>query len=76
MIWHILYLVAEIYSYFSQKYSWGDAVTKDKFLDESVPLPQTSTGKPDWQYMEDYMKSVINKSEQGINNLNETIKGI
>ncbi|MBR0519676.1 hypothetical protein IJJ97_07785, partial [bacterium] len=32
-------------------------------------LPITSTGEPDWQYMENYMRDIMRKSEQAINNL-------
>ena len=32
-------------------------------------LPITSTGKPDWQYMEDYMRNIIDKSEQIVSDL-------
>lgn len=64
-----LYLVSMIYTYFGQKYSWNDAVTKDKLFNESIPLPITSTGEPDWQYMESYMKQIMDKSEQIISDL-------
>ena len=64
-----LYLVSMIYTYFGQKYSWNDAVTKDKLFNESIPLPITSTGEPDWQYMEDYMQRIMDKSEQIISDL-------
>lgn len=64
-----LYLASMIYTYFGQKYSWNDAVTKDKLLDESIPLPITSTGEPDWQYMEDYMQRIMDNSEQIISDL-------
>lgn len=64
-----LFLVTEIHSYFSQKYSWNDAITKDKFLNETLPLPQTILGEPDWEYMENYMKKIMNKSEQIISDL-------
>lgn len=64
-----LYLVSTIYSYFGQKYSWDDAVTKPKFLEESIPLPQTSSGDPDWKYMEDYMKKIMDKAENTIKTL-------
>ncbi len=64
-----LYLASMIYTYFGQKYSWKDAVTKDKLLNESIPLPITSTGEPDWQYMEDYMKQTMDESEQIISDL-------
>lgn len=40
----------------SQKYSWGDAVTKEKILSEYVFLPSTYDGQPDWNFMEDFIK--------------------
>ncbi len=51
-----LFLTTVIYNYFGQKYSWNDAVTKDKFLKESIPLPAKNDHTPDWEYMESYMK--------------------
>lgn len=64
-----LYLVSTIYAYFGQKYSWSDAVTKDKLMDDIIPLPMNTNGDPDWQFMEDYMKQVMDKAEQQINDL-------
>ena len=32
-------------------------------------LPITSTGKPDWQYMEDYMRNIMDKSERIVSDL-------
>ena len=32
-------------------------------------LPITSTGEPDWQYMEDYMRIIMDKSEHIISDL-------
>lgn len=68
-----LYLASMIYTYFGQKYSWNDAVTKDKLLDESIPLPITLTGEPNWRYMEDYMKDQFEKSELIIRELQSRI---
>lgn len=42
---------------------WSEAEKAD------IWLPITSTGEPDWQYMEDYMKQMMNKSEQIISDL-------
>ncbi len=64
-----LYLATIIYRYFGQKYSWNDAVTKDKLMDERLPLPVTSDGQPDWDYMESYMRAVMEESEKGLENL-------
>lgn len=61
-----LYLATIIYKYFGQKYSWNDAVTKDKLMDERLPLPTTPEGKPDWDYMESYMKSAVEEAEKSL----------
>lgn len=62
-----LYMIPVIYNYFGQKYSWNDAVTKDRFLSEKIPLPSTSTGQPNWAYMESYMKQTMEDSEKILN---------
>ena len=36
---------------------------------DSIWLPIISTGEPDWQYMEDYMRIIMDKSEQIISDL-------
>lgn len=64
-----LFLVTIIKSYFGQKYSWSDAVTKDKILLEKLPLPANSQGEPDWKYMESHMDEIIMESEKIIINL-------
>ena len=38
-------------------------------MDITFKLPITSTGEPDWQYMEDYMRRIMDKSEQIISDL-------
>ena len=59
-----LFLVTVIYSYFSQKYSWNDAVTKDKLMADEIPLPVTVDGQPDWAFMEAYMDRIMSDSEK------------
>ena len=46
-----------------------DELNRHIKTDFSVPLPVTSTGEPDWQYMENYMKVVMEESEKSIENL-------
>jgi hypothetical protein len=67
-----LYLVSLIKSYFGQKYSWNDAVTKDKILSETIPLPTNSKGEPDWKYMDSYMKKILIDSEKNISELSSS----
>ena len=57
------FLVSVLKVAFSYKYTWGDAVTKDKLLDETILLPADSDGNPDWLYMENYMKNLSAKAK-------------
>ena len=50
-------------------FGYENKCTWDKVSQESIWLPIASTGKPDWQYMEDYMKQMMDKSEQIISDL-------
>lgn len=44
------------------KYHWGDAVTKDKLLAQTIKLPNNKDGGPDWDYMRDYMQPFKSRS--------------
>lgn len=68
------YLVTVIRSYFSQKYSWNDAVTKNKFLSENIPLPVNSNANPDWDYMEEYITKAEEKAHKRMNYFKRMIK--
>lgn len=62
-------------AYFTRKYSYTDKCSANKAEAEMVALPATSDGQPDWQYMEDYMKSIMDQSEKVIKCLNTYTKG-
>ena len=49
-----LFLVAVI-SKLHQKYSYNDKVSAFKLKQENIKLPVTSSGEPDWQYMDSYI---------------------
>ena len=40
------------------KYTYGRKVTEAKYLAETIMLPVTADGKPDWDFMINYMKSL------------------
>ena len=40
------------------KYSFGRSWTGDRLLNTKIQLPSTPEGTPDWQYMENYIKSL------------------
>lgn len=43
------------------KYTYGRKVTEEKYLSEVVMLPAVSSDSPDWNYMEQYIKSLNHK---------------
>lgn len=51
------------------KYAFKDQFRQPQADALSVYLPITSTGEPDWEYMEDYMRRIMDKSEQVISDL-------
>lgn len=55
-----LYIVA-ILTNEQYKYSYGRAYLMDRIKDTIVKLPTDSDGNPDWQFIEDYMKSLHHK---------------
>lgn len=54
-------------------FGYENKCTWDKVSQEFIWLPVTSTGEPDWQYMEDYMKQIMDKSEQIISDLQKVM---
>lgn len=55
-----LYVVA-ILNNEQYKYSYGRAFLMDRIKDTIIKLPVDNDGNPDWQFMEDYMKSLHHK---------------
>ena len=51
---------------FKEKYSFSEMCTQKVLKKEKIKLPVTSTGEPDWQYMEDYMKMIMKATESKI----------
>ena len=63
------FLASTIRTMFFDKYGFSEMCTQKVLKAESIRLPITSTGEPDWQYMEDYMRRIMDKSEQIISDL-------
>lgn len=55
------------------KFDFIRKMTREEVLKFSIKLPITSTGDPDWQYMEDYVKKIQTKVIEKINNLSKII---
>ena len=65
------FLASAIRTMFFDKYGFNEMCTQKVLKAESVWLPITSTGEPDWRYMEDYMKNIMNKQEIAADNLSK-----
>ncbi|PAB52517.1 restriction endonuclease subunit M [Lactobacillus johnsonii] len=52
------YFVGAIRKALSQKYSWGDSISKSKIKKDIISLPIDKKGEIDFQYMENYIKVV------------------
>ena len=50
-------------------YSFNNARILDKIKQEVISLPIDNNGEPDWQYMEDYMKNVMEQAKKKLSNI-------
>ena len=69
-VYEYLFVISVLRKTFSDKYYWGDAVTKGKLLEEEISLPSTLENEPDWNYMKNYMMNSIKNLKNKINYLN------
>ena len=50
--------ICTVLNCYRYKYSYGRARVLDKIREEIIKLPATADGKPDWKFMEHYVKSL------------------
>ena len=50
-------------------FNFGNKFRRDIAIKMKIKLPITLKGEPDWQYMENYIKQVVEKSEKSLENL-------
>lgn len=75
-----LYLASILKKAFA-KYHWGNALSKTKIKAESIKLPLKSSENPsnytqediDWEYMENFMKTIEEKAHDRLKSLQKTI---
>lgn len=53
-----LFIATVLQHIIRNKYSYNRTIQKEKFKRNYLRLPITSTGHPDWSYMENYIKSI------------------
>ena len=54
----LLFIITVLRCSLKSKYHWGDAVTKEKLLAQTITLPADKKGEPDWYYMQNYILSI------------------
>ncbi len=59
---------------FTNKYSYEEKCSADKAKNETILLPATPSGDPDWDYMEAYMKKMEEKAKERLDRLEEMRK--
>lgn len=59
---------------FTKGFDYGNKFRRDVASELMIPLPSTSSGNPDWKYMEDYMQQVFDKSEDRLKKLRTAIE--
>ena len=53
----------------AQKFGYSDLLNSKNLRTLNLKLPATSDGQPDWDYMESWMKAVMEESEKSLENL-------
>lgn len=70
--YHALFICPIIKS-IGQKYAFIDKWKQEDMKNEIIQLPITSTGSPNWQYMEDYMRRIMRESEHTLTTLQNAV---
>ena len=52
-------------------YDYTNKISKEKINEEEIFLPVDSSGNPDWDYMENYIKELITKTQKNIDLLSK-----
>ncbi len=64
-----LYIAKVIESVTIPKYEFLDMCSQGALIKESIKLPINKQGEPDWEYMESYMKNIMQEAKKNIENL-------
>ena len=67
------FLACVIEKCIKQYFGWNDKCTWEKVKEKKIKLPTTSEGNPDWDYMDSYMKQIMEESEKRIDFLQNTL---
>lgn len=68
-----LFLVSVLSAHFSPISSYNSMCGKKRIEKESIMLPMSNSGSPDWDYMENYMKSIEERCKGNLNVLKQLL---
>ena len=68
-----LFLKSVLEATFTKKFSFSNGMVPNRIRNEIISFPAMPDGQPDWEYMENYMKKVMKKSEQAISTLRTVV---
>lgn len=66
-----LFLKSILQATFAWRFSFSEGMVPARIKDEIIKLPITSTGEPDWKYMEEYMGEIMEKADKYAAHLSE-----
>ena len=66
-----LFICAVLNNEISQKYDYNNCLIGKKLSEEIILLPITTKGSPDWQFMEDYMKNIMEQAEKKFSDISQ-----
>lgn len=71
----LLFLSKVMQKAIKQKYGYDNKAIWDKVQKETILLPQTPSGTPDWAYMEAYMQRIEQRARQTVASLSKLTGG-
>ena len=69
-----MFIATAIRSMFLKKYGFSEMCTQKVLKNEKVKLPATTDGKPDYAYMDQYMRDVMKEAEASIEKLRQALR--
>lgn len=69
------FICSVIDSSFGRRYAFQEMCSQKELLNEQINLPIDSLGKPNWEYMEQYMQSVEIRVNASVSALNALLGG-
>ena len=56
-----------------KRYAFIDKWKKEDMEKSQIPLPVNKNGNPDYEYMENYILTILNKTQKSLNNFSMPI---